>query len=296
MKVFIIILNFNGVQETLECVASLKKLKISKTSPNLIVIDNNSTDGSQSVLKNIRGIHLIKNRTNLGFSGGNNVGIKYALARKADVVIILNNDTLVDANFLVNILKSLKKADIVSPKIYFAKGFEFHKKRYNKTDLGKVIWYAGGKIDWRNIIGSHIGVDEIDNGQFNKSIDVDFATGAAMLVKRGVFEKIGLFDQKYFLYLEDMDFCVRAKKAGFKIMYEPKAIVWHKNAQSAHGSGSTLQDYFITRNRLLFAFKFANLKTKLAVFKQTLTYLDNPTRRKAFFDFVTLRFNAGTYF
>jgi len=90
-----------------------------------------------------------------------------------------------------------------------------------------------------------------------------------------------------------MDFCIRAKKAGFKIMYEPKAIVWHKNAQSAQGSGSKLQDYYITRNRLLFAFKFAKLKTKIAVFKQTLLVWQNPIRRRALLDFLLNRFGKS---
>ena len=116
-----------------------------------------------------------------------------------------------------------------------------------------------------------------------------------MLVKKEVFEKIGFFDEKYFLYLEDMDFCVRTLKAGFKILFEPKAIIWHKNAGSAGGSGSVLQDYFITRNRLIFAFKYANLRTKLAVLKQTLSQINIPAKRKALVDFATFNFGKGSF-
>ena len=88
-----------------------------------------------------------------------------------------------------------------------------------------------------------------------------------------------------------MDFCVRAKKAGFKIIFEPKAVIWHKNASSSGGSGSQLQDYYITRNRLIFAFKYANFKTKLALLRQMISQIRNSIKRRAFFDF--LRFNLG---
>ena len=92
-----------------------------------------------------------------------------------------------------------------------------------------------------------------------------------------------------------MDFCVRAKKAGFSIVFEPRAVIWHKNASSSGGSGSKLQDYYITRNRLLFAFRYAKLKTKLAVFRQVLKNIDNHIRRKAFWDFITFNFGRGSF-
>jgi len=140
-----------------------------------------------------------------------------------------------------------------------------------------------------------LGVDEVDRGQFAKRKLITFATGACMLVKRSVFEKIGYFDEKYFLYLEDMDFCVRAKNAGFKIIFEPEAVLWHKNASSSGGSGSALQDYFITRNRLLFAFKFASIRTKFALFRQILGQIRSPIKRKALADFLTFNFGKGSY-
>ena len=290
MKLGIVILNFNGLEDTLECIKSIKKLN----NTTILVVDNASTDKSKEVLEKISGVRLIINKINLGFSGGNNVGIRYCLENKFDLMLVLNNDTLLADSTIEELLRGTKAADIISPKIYFAKNYEFHKDRYKEKDLGKVIWYAGGNIDWQNVIGGHIGVDEVDNGQFDQAREIDFATGAAMLVKREVFEKIGLFDERYFLYLEDMDFCVRAKKAGFKIMYEPKAIVWHKNAQSLGGSGSKLQDYYITRNRLLFAFKFAKLKTKMAVFKQTLFLWQNSVKRRALLDFLLYRFGKSS--
>ena len=295
MKVAVIILNYNGLANTLDCLNSLKKCQTQGNQVDFIVIDNNSSDGSKKVLGTLDNIHLIPNPQNLGYTGGNNTGIRYALRSKPDLILILNNDTLADKNLIVNLINAARNADIISPKIYFAKNFEFHKDRYKKDELGRVIWYAGGKIDWSNVIGRHAGVDEVDKNQYDTRSPVDFATGACMLIKRQVFEKIGLFDEKYFLYLEDMDFCVRAQKAHFKIIFEPKAILWHKNAGSVGGSGSDLQDYFITRNRLLFAVKFARLKTKIAVFRQVLTQVADPIKRKALIDFLTWRFQQGSY-
>lgn len=286
MTISIILLNFNGLENTLDCLRSLSTIDKKGFSVTIIVVDNNSEDKSAQVLAKQRGIKFIKNESNLGFSAGNNVGIRYALSKGSNYVMILNNDTTVDPSLVQYLSVLAKRGDIISPKIYFAKGHEFHKKRYKKDDLGKVIWYAGGQIDWQNILGVHSGVDEVDHGQYNKPRQVDFATGACMLVKREVFEKIGLFDEKYFLYLEDMDLCVRASKIGFKIIYQPKAKIWHKNAASTGGSGSSLQDYYITRSRLLFALKFATLRAKMALFKQiSLQSVSNPVKRKALIDF-----------
>lgn len=293
MKTAIVILNYNGLENTIECLNSIKKLKTSKGPIEIIIVDNGSSDNSVQKLSQLKDIYFIANQTNLGFSGGNNVGIKKALARGAKFVLIINNDTIVDVKMLENLLNANKIGDIICPKIYFAKGYEFHKRRYENKDLGNVIWYAGGKIDWQNILGIHIGVDQVDIGQFNKRGETDFATGACMLIKKDVFEKIGLLDEKFFLYLEDMDFCVKAKKAGFKIIYEPKAFLWHKNAASSGGSGSNVQDYYITRNRLLFAAKHATLRTKFAVLKQIILQVNNPIKRKALLDFTLMCFGKA---
>ena len=295
MKIAIVVLNYNGKENTLVCINSIKKLNKSNYKVELIVVDNASNDGSREALSKIKDITLVKNDKNLGYSGGNNIGIKHALSLGSEYILILNNDTIVEKSLIINLINSAKKGDIVSPKIYFAKGFEFHKNRYKKEDLGKVIWYAGGKIDWQNVIGIHIGVDEVDHGQFSKRLEINLATGACILIRRQVFKKIGFFDEKYFLYLEDMDFCVRAKRAGFKIIFEPKAILWHKNASSGGGSGSGLQDYYISRNRLLFATKYAKARTKFAVFKQILSQINSPIKRKALIDFVTFNFGKGSF-
>lgn len=295
MKVAIVVLNFNGLKDTLDCLDSLRRIEKDKNSVEIIVVDNASADGSQESLANLKDIDLVISEKNLGYSGGNNLGIKRALGRQADWILVINNDTIVGPGLVANLLKDANRADIISPKIYFAPGFEFHKSRYKKSDLGKVIWYAGGQIDWQNIIGSHIGVDQVDTGQFKKRREIDLATGACMFISRKVFEKIGLFDEKYFLYLEDMDFCVRAKKAHFKIIFEPQAILWHRNASSSGGSGSSLQEYYITRNRLLFAFKYAKMRTKIAVLRQIVKQSANPVKRRALLDFLTMSFGRGNF-
>lgn len=288
MKVAVIVLNYNGKENTAECISSLEK-SAADFELEIILVDNNSSDGSIEFFRKYKNITLIINENNLGYAGGNNVGIKHALNINSDFICILNNDIKVQKDMLANLLNSANNA-IISPKIYFYPGQEFHQSKYKKSERGKVFWYAGGFIDWDNIIGKHRGVDEVDKGQYDKEEEVGFATGACMFTSADVFKKVGMFDERYFLYLEDLDFCIKAKKFGIKTIYQPKAIMWHKNAQSAGGPGSKLQDYYITRNRLLFAFQYARFRTKLAVFKQTLSQINVRPRRQALFDFITMKF------
>lgn len=278
---YVIVLNYKVKDELLECVKSLTATAGFDKDFKVLVIDNNSTDGSVEVIKkHFPKIPLIVNPQNLGFTGGNNVGIKYALEHGAEYVLILNPDTVVEKNAVVSLLKEAKKyqSAITSPKIYFGKG--------------KKIWYAGGILDMNNVIGKHRGVDEEDHGQYNQAGETDYATGAAMLVSSKVFNKIGLFDGRYFLYYEDADFCIRAKQAGFKVWFTPRSVIHHKNARST-GLGSPLQDYYITRNRMLFAAKFLPFKTKFALFREALKNIAIPARRKAFFDFLRGQFGKG---
>src|SRR5258708_859154 len=259
MKIFVVILNWNQPKLTIECVASLQKLKSDKNQQiEKDIVDKGSTDDSVELFRKIKNkkfkLEILKTNQNLGFAGGNNFGMKYAIDHFADYILILNNDTVVDSNLLLELLKPMKdeKIGITSPKIYFAKGFEF-KKTYKKNDLGKVIWYAGGKIDWKNVYGINVGVDEVDKGQHDKTKEIDFATGACFLVNTKALKEVGLFNEKYFMYKEDEELAIRMKKKDWKIIYQPKAKLWHKVAQSSH-IGSDLNDYFISRNRLLFGF------------------------------------------
>ncbi|MDP2585872.1 MAG: glycosyltransferase family 2 protein [Candidatus Levybacteria bacterium] len=300
------LLNFNGKQNTLDCLKSLENIRKDNFESSIIVVDNASTDGSVGKIKQYMSsgkhdaIKIIENKKNLGFSGGHNVAIKYALESGADYVLILNNDTYVDENFieeLFGVAEKERNVVMLVPKIYFAPGSEYHKNRYTKKDEGKVLWYAGGEMDWNNVIGHHKGVDEVDEGQFDKIEETEIATGCCMLVKKQVFEKIGNFDDKYFLYYEDADLTMRAKKKDINVVYVPKSVIWHKNAGSAGGSGSVLQDYYITRNRLLFGFKYAPIRSKLALFRESLSLLlgGRQWQRQGVIDFYLGKFGKGSY-
>lgn len=300
-KVFIVILNFNGWENTLECLNSLKKLALPKNVVvESIVIDNASKDGSVKKIKEeFPNVTMIENQVNLGFTGGSNEGARFVLKSGADFVMLLNNDTIVHPDLVKNLLEPLNHDSVgaVVPKIYFERGYEFHKNRYKASEKGKVIWYAGGKMDWDNLIGENIGVDEVDQGQFDIRMEIELATGCCFMIRADLLSKLGLFDDKYFLYYEDADFSERLKRAGYKIIYEPKAIVWHKNAESSGGSGSDLQDYYITRNRLLFGMTYAPIRTKLALLRESLNLATTGRKwqKKGVMDFYLRRFGRGSF-
>ncbi|PIP74679.1 MAG: glycosyltransferase family 2 protein [Candidatus Levybacteria bacterium CG_4_9_14_3_um_filter_35_16] len=299
-KVAIVTVNFNTEKDTLALLSSIKKIKKNSFILEVIIVDN----GSKNKLvfpQDFKGkIILIRSEKNLGFSGGFNIGIKKALRQDVDYVLIVNNDTLIFAEMIENLLKVLKenpKIGIVTPKIYFAKGHEFHKARYKEQELGKVFWYAGGYMDWANIASVHRGVDEVDKGQYDSIEKTEFASGCCMLIKKEVFEKVGMFNEKYFLYYEDADFTRRVEKAGFDIYYVPSAILVHVNAASTGGSGSVLQDYYITRNRLLFGMRYAPLRSKIALIKESIRLLRSGRdwQKKGIIDFYIGRFGKGSY-
>lgn len=277
-RVGVVILNYKLADLTLACIKSVTK----STYKNLeiFVVDNNSQDGLGEKLAGEKKVIFIQTGINKGYSGGNNEGIKSALKAGCDFIFIINPDTTIDEKAIETLIEKSKEysADIVCPKIYFGDK--------------KTIWYAGGIFDKANVLGSHRGVDEIDKGQYDNDQETEIFTGAAVLIRREVFNRVGLFDERFFLYYEDTDFSLRAKKAHFKIMYIPKAIVYHKNAQVT-GLGSPLQDYYITRNRMLLGSKFLPLRTRIALFREALRNLNNPIRRKAFFDFLMNNFGKG---
>lgn len=289
MNIAIVILNYNGQEVLQECLESLRHLK---TDCQTIVVDNASTDRSgELVATKFPEVTLIRNQENLGFAEGNNVGIRSALDQGGEAVMLLNNDTKVDPELVGQLLAA--NTPLASPKIYFYPGFEFHHARYKDTDRGKIIWYAGGSIDWDNVWGVHRGVDEVDRGQYDRADELEFATGCCLLIRREVFDQIGLFDPRYFLYYEDLDFCVRARRAGLTIRYTPSAILWHKNAQSS-ASGSSLHQYYFTRNRLLFGMRYASWRTKTALIRQSAKQLVTGTaaEKQGVRDFYLKKFGA----
>ena len=301
-KIFVAAINFNNSKITLKFLESLRKINKEDFQLFVTIVDNSTKekiDIKENDFKDLN-LKIIDPQKNTGFTGGNNLAIKYALSQNADYVLIINNDVVLDKDLVSELLKTIDSEEnigVAVPKIYFAKGFEFHKGRYKEEDLGKVFWYGGGKIDWKNMIATHRGVDEVDQGQFNKKEETEYATGCCMLIKKEVFEKVGLFDEKYFLYFEDADLSQRIKRAGYKIIYQPSATLWHENAGSTGGSGSLLQDYFMSRNRLMFGFKYAPFRTKLALFKESLKILlkGRPNQKKGVRDFYLKRFGKGSY-
>jgi len=298
-NVSIIILHYTDKKLTMDCLNSIKELDKKNLKIEMIIINNNPQENLEDLKKRFSTFTFLETGENLGFAEGNNVGIRYALKNNADFVFLLNNDTLIDKNSLVRLIEAADldiRNGILGPKIYFAPGFEFHKNRYKKNERGKVIWYAGGTMNWQDVIARHRGVDEVDRGQYEKIEETNFVSGCAMLIKKEVFEKIGLLDKNYFLYYEDNDLCQRAKKAGFKIIFVPQAIVWHKNAGSSK-SGSGLQDYYISRNRLLFGLKYVSLQTKIALIRESikLLFIGRQWQKKGIKDFYLRKLGKGSY-
>lgn len=276
VSVSLVILTLGSEDLVKKELADISKLQLGGIDLSCIVVDGRDGPGTSKYLKSYksRGFKYVYLKTgkNLGFAGGNNYGISKALKEKSKYIILLNDDMLIPQDLLKNLVSFMEEnpsVDLCSPKIYFAKGYEFHKKRYNKEDLGKVFWYAGGEIDWNNIYSSHRGVDKIDKGQYEKTVDTDFASGACMVIRSSIIKETGLLDDSLFLYWEDSEFSTRVKNRGFRVVYFPGAHVWHKVSSTTGGIGSESNDYFLIRNRYYFAMKYATLRTKLAVLRDT---------------------------
>jgi len=284
-KISILIVTYNSQDYILECLKSVYQSKNEGFILEVIISDNASNDDTVKLIeKNYPKAKIITNKTNTGFSGGINVAIKYGLESDSDYFFILNPDTHIKKDTILNLFKNKEKADILSPKIYF-------------TDNPKIIWYAGGKIDWDNCYGTHIGVDEEDRGQYDQIKEIEYSTGCGELISRRVFEKTGLMNEKYFLYLEDLDFSLRARKNGFNIKFIPESSMFHHNAKSS-SVGSPIQDYYITRNRMYFAAIYAPIRTKIAVFRQSLGFLvkGRKAQKIAVQDFLMFKMYKGSIF
>jgi GT2 family glycosyltransferase len=239
--VSIIVLNYKGREDTLACLRSLEHLMYQNVS--IILVDNESGDGTPEA---VRAAHprvtVIESGGNLGFTGGNNVGIRYALDHGADYIMLLNNDTIVAPDFinvLVKVMEQNPSVGVTGPVIYY-------------YDAPETIWSAGGEIDWAHGTTRMIGLNEEDKAQYGLSPRcVDFVTGCALMARRAVWEKIGLLDDKFFMYYEETEWCVRAGRAGYEINLVPASMIWHKiSIEDRAVSPRTY--YYMTRNRLLF--------------------------------------------
>ncbi|OGZ58010.1 MAG: hypothetical protein A3B96_04100 [Candidatus Spechtbacteria bacterium RIFCSPHIGHO2_02_FULL_43_15b] len=276
-KVFVILLNWNNWHETRECLASLEKADY--PTFEVIIVDNGSNQKDVAEIKNFSNnvsgfiLHILWNSNNLGFAGGNNVGIRYALERGADYVFLLNNDAIVAPDSLTKLVKageSDKILGILGSRVY-------------KYGTDEVV-FDGGKVN--NLMTKAYHQPKL-TGSDPVSFGVQYVTGAAFLIKREAIEKIGLMREEYFLYYEDVDWCVRARNAGFKCVVVPESKVWHKvSATNKEGSPSYI--YYHTRNSLILAKFNGNICQKVCAYllaiwileKQVLKFFLVPSRRK----------------
>jgi GT2 family glycosyltransferase len=238
-RVSIILLNWNQPDFTLACLKSLEQ--VDYPSFDVIVVDNGSVDGSPAQIRNAYpNVELIENGSNLGFAGGNNVGVRRALDKGADYLLLLNNDTEVAADLLrklVDVGESDPRIGAVGPKIYY-------------FDPANVIWSGGGAVDGRGQ-PRHLRENEVDTELDEPLDDVDYVTGCAFMVKRAVVERVGVLDERFFIYFEETEWCSRIKRAGFRIVYVPQARMWHKISM-VQRTTSRRYLYLMTRNRLLY--------------------------------------------
>lgn len=225
--VCIIVLTWNGLADTLDCLESLSALTYSAVS--VLVVDNGSSDGSvETISQRFPHVDVLALPTNLGYVGGNNAGLRSALADGFGYALLLNNDTVVAPDLIENLLKP--QAEVVGPAIFYA-------------DQPDVHWSAGGRIDFERGTTAMSGTGE---GGY-----VDFVTGCAMLVDLSILEDVGYLDERFFAYYEEAEWCVRAQRAGYRVWWEPTAHVWHKISDDARQVSPTTL-YYMTRNRLLF--------------------------------------------
>lgn len=251
--VSIILVNFNNNHFTLECLESLNNLTYDNFE--IIIVDNGSEYNTYLDLKRkIKDfedklkIKLIRSNYKLYFAAGTNKGLKIA---KGDYICLLNNDTEVVSDFLEKPIAYLEKNENVGmlcTKILF-----FHDKNR--------IWYAGAYLNPRSIYFSyHIGLNQKDNGKYDEIKETDYANGAALFTKHEVFQEIGLLDEIFFMYVEDTDWNLRAKEKGYKLIYFPETVVYHKvnpiKKENRLGyRENPFQVYLYTRNKVIFTLK-----------------------------------------
>lgn len=275
-RVCIILVNYNGTTDTIECVKSL--LHITYSEYKIIVIDNGSTEKLEvmehEILQDERVI-VIDIDNNLGFAGGNNYAIDYCKKMyDPEFYLLLNNDTVVKENFLLELVTTAhnwSNIGIVTGKIYlFSKPDEF--------------WYAGGALDLNTGWTSHFGAKEKDNGQYDVDREVTFASGCLWLLPRDTIESIGLMRTEYFLYYEDADYCYRVSEKGKKIVYCHNSAIFHK----VNGSTKKISDserYYMVRNGLYFTELYVGKKMRvklLHLWQYTKDVLKKRMRIKTF--------------
>jgi len=238
-----VILNWNGIADTRECLQSLQRIDYPNNS--IVVVDNGSEGGEAAALRDEFGgsVHLIESETNLGFAGGANLGIRHALAEGADYVLLLNNDTTVDPGVLTALVEAAQShpdAAALCAKAYY----------YADPD---VVYSTGGSVNLWTATARQIGRGQRDRGQFENVATRDYADGVCMLIPRHALESVGLLDEDYFSYWEETDWCIRARDKGLRCYYVPAAKIWHKAARVQ--SPTNEYNFLFRRNALMFVRK-----------------------------------------
>lgn len=258
--IFTIIPNWNLYNETIACVKSLYEAGLNK---NIIIVDNGSTNESVQVLSNELGdgIRILQNDTNKGFAGAANKGINFALSQNASWIMILNNDIIVKPDFIthLNEVMATGKCQIIAPLILYYS----HPKK---------IWYLGDiEID-HLLISRSIYRNKIFTPELPPVIEVDFVSGCCILINSVVFDKVGLFDESFFMYAEDVDFCYRARKKGFKICVNTRSIIWHKVSVSSNTTPQKSREKKI-QNQIRFYKRYSTGSKRVFLFSFTVMKL-----------------------
>lgn len=295
-------LNWNGKMDTIECIQSLQK--IDYTNYEIICVDNGSSDGSVECIRDrFPTVRIVANKQNLGWSGGNNVGIRHALTMGAEYILLLNNDAIVDAQIIRAFLdasKQMRGNTILGAKIYY----------YSEP---KKIQYAGAEFVFGEYFFRHKGQGFIDDGkQWNQLEETEYANGAAMFFSKYVVRVVGFFDERFFLNWEEADWCARARRMGIKCYFVPEAMVWHKISASFEGGAKGgAYKYYGRRNRFLWIEKNLSLFAKMHFFlhqgidvlrkikillqtsSNEKSYMDAKIELQCFFDYLLRKFGKG---
>lgn len=260
-RITIIILNWNGWRDTLECLQSVHKINY----PNFdyLVVDNASTDGSVAQLRQaFPDAPILETDKNLGYAGGNNAGIAHALKAQPEFILLLNNDTIVDGEILnafVEAADRFPKAGMFGAKMYY----------YSQPET---IWALGGGMwDADRVFFSHVAQDQLDRDCVHKDIfAIDYVIGCALFCRSDMIRDIGMMEEAFFLNFEEMDWCFRARKGGYGLYAVPGAKLWHKISASFGGEQSPLRMYFIVRNELLWARRHLPPRERMKVARNIL--------------------------
>ena len=247
--VYIVLVNYNSWQDTIECIESLKKMTY--LSFKIIVVDNASFDNRAFELqRQYDDIVVIRNNENLGFAGGNNIGINIAIKSGATYIWLLNNDTEVHPESLKELVASANQYEmaLIGGKVY---------KYGTESD----IWYDGGVINWWKGKPYHIHIHKKDNGFVKKPCNTEWISGCSMFAISELFAQYPM-NEHFFLYFEDVDFCCKLREAGVPLIVIPGGIVWHKSSASVSKT-SHIQFYYSVRNNLYFMKKYGALYHKL---------------------------------